>query len=137
MAQILEAVRAFDGALVFTPDASSGAPEIAWGDSFCYFAPDGQVPQHTQPYATIVTKDYPDDTQSALDGEGRYRVNIHVARERFVELTGEDPKDIAARDFATAGVVLPHPVYGAQSWVCVVNPGDRTLARHRPDPRRS
>ena len=29
-------------------------------------------------------------------------------------------------DLATADVVLPHPVYGALGWICVVNPGERT-----------
>lgn len=39
-------------------------PEISWSDHFFYYAPDGLVPRNRQPYATIVTKNYPDDVQS-------------------------------------------------------------------------
>lgn len=127
MEQILETVRGFDGALVVVPGPGSDAPEIAWGDAFCYYAPDGAVPQHVQPYATIVTKDYPDDTASQLDAPERWRVNIHVDRATFLELTGEEPRRLSrARDYAAADVFNPNPVYGALGWVCVVNPGERT-----------
>jgi hypothetical protein len=127
MEQILDAVRSFEGILVLAPDEASGAPEIAWGDFFFYYSPDGQAPQNTQPFGTIVTKDYPDDTESRLDAEGRYRVNIHVGRRAFRELTGEDTHDFARTDFATADAVMPHPVYGSLGWVSVVNPGVKTM----------
>ena len=129
MQQILSAVRELDGALVLAPQAGSEFPELAWGDSFFYYAPDGRVPQHIQPYGTIVTKDYPDDTASRLDEEGRWRVNIHVDRHAFVRLTGEEPRSLTrTRDFAAADVINPHPVYGALGWVAIVNPGERTAS---------
>lgn len=127
--QTLETVRSFDGVLILAPDASSGAPAIAWGDYFFYYAPDGRVPSG-QPYGTIVTKDYPDDTRSALDGEGRWRVNVHVGRAAFQELIGREPREAAAEpdafDVAATDVIVPHPVHGALGWVAVVNPGERT-----------
>lgn len=127
MQQIIDAVRGFDGALVVQPQPGDGTPEIAWGDMFFYFAPDGRVPERTQPYATIVTKDYPDDTASALDAPDRWRVNIHVDRATFRELTGEDARGLARpRNFAAADVVNPHPVYGTLGWICVVTPAERT-----------
>lgn len=127
MEQIIATVRGFDGALVFVPQPGSGFPELAWGDAFVYYAPDGQMPANEQPYATIVTKDYPDDAASDLDPPGRWRVNIHVGRATFQELTGEEPRGLCGtRDYAAADSVLPHPVYGALGWVCVVNPGERT-----------
>ena len=116
MEQLLGTVRAFEGALVVIPGPGSDAPAIAWGDAFCYYAPDGEVPQHVQPYATIVTKDYPDDTASRLDAPERWRVNIHVDRATFLELTGEDPRRLSrARDYAAADVFTPNPVYGRVS----------------------
>ncbi len=63
--------------------ANSPFPEIAWGDHFFYFAPNGQVPQREQPYATIITKNYPGDTCCDLDQPGRWRLNIHVGRGAF------------------------------------------------------
>ncbi|MCP3805116.1 DUF6194 family protein [Allokutzneria sp. A3M-2-11 16] len=127
MEQILDTVRGFDGVLELAPAEGSEFPEIAWGDHFFYYAPDGQVPQRTQPYATIVTKNYPDDALSDLDPPGRWRLNIHVGRAAFMRLTGEDPKRVASRpDFSAADVVLRHPVYSTQGWIAIVNPGDHT-----------
>jgi hypothetical protein len=127
MEQILEAVRGFDGVLELAPAEGSAFPEIAWGDHFFYYAPDGQVPQREQPYATIVTKNYPDDTLCDLDRPGRWRLNIHVGRTVFTELTSEEPRaKTSPVDFTAVDTVLPHPVYRAQGWVSIINPGSDT-----------
>jgi len=129
MQQIIDEVQGLDGALVVLPGPGDGTPELAWGDAFFSFAPDGRMPQHTQPYGTILTKDYPDDTASDLDADGRWRVNVHVDRAAFVELTGEEPRHLERpRDFVAADVVNPHPVYGVLGWVSVVVPGERTMS---------
>ena len=120
MEQIIATVRGFDGALVVVPEPGGDAPEIAWGDAFFYYAPDGRMPRATQPYGTVVTKNYPDDTASDLDPPGRWRVNVQVGRTAVAGLVGEE------HDLAAADVVLPHPLHGAQGWICVVNPGERT-----------
>ncbi|MFD1860216.1 hypothetical protein EHW97_03730 [Aeromicrobium camelliae] len=125
--QIRAAARALDGVLELAPQPVDAFPELAWGDYFFYFAPDGELPEREQPFATIVTKDYPDDTASRLDGEGRWRLNVHVGRARLTELVGQEPGDDSARtDFGTVDVLLPHPVYRAQGWVAIVNSGPRT-----------
>ncbi|MFE3323360.1 DUF6194 family protein [Streptomyces sp. NPDC059176] len=125
MEQIIATVRGLDGALVVVPGPGDGSPQLVWGDAFFYYAPDGQMPRSVQPYGTIVTKDYPDDTGSDLDPTGRWRVNIHVGRAGFQSLTGEDPRRLSGcYDYAATDAVMPHPVYGALGWVCVVNPGD-------------
>ncbi|MFD4555217.1 DUF6194 family protein [Streptomyces sp. NPDC058469] len=128
MEQIIATVRDFTGALVVVPEPGGAFPELAWGDAFFYYAPDGRLPQSVQPYGTVVTKNYPDDTASDLDPPGRWRVNIHVGRTAFHELTGEQqPHSLdRTRDFTAADSVLPHPVYGALGWICVVNPGEKT-----------
>jgi hypothetical protein len=122
--QIIGTVQRLEGSLVVAPAVGDAAfPELAWGDAFFYYAPDGELPRTVQPYGTVVTKDYPDDTASDLDPAGRWRVNIHVDRGTFRELAehGTGPVDHAAAD-----VVLPHPVYGAAGWIAVVHPGPRT-----------
>jgi hypothetical protein len=127
MDRLLQTIRAFDGVLELTPEKGSTYPEVAWDDHFFYFSPDGQVPEHVQPYATVVTKNYPDDTLSDLDRTGRWRLNIHVGVDAFVELTGERPGGEArSRDYSVADVVLPHPVYRQQGWIAIVNPGPET-----------
>jgi hypothetical protein len=107
-------VESLDGVLTVRPGRGDGSPEVAWGDLFFYYAPDGVVPKG-QPFATIVTKDYPGEPSSGL-GSGTFRVNIDAHRRGQGE--NEDP---TRRD-----QVLPHPVYGRLGWVCVVQPGPRT-----------
>jgi hypothetical protein len=124
--QIIGTVRGLEGSLVVAPAVGDpDVPELAWGDAFFYFAPDGVMPRNVQPYGTIVTKNYPDDTASDLDGPDRWRVNIHVDRATFRELI--DDRGAGERvDPATPDVVLPHPVYGTAGWIAVVTPGPQT-----------
>src|SRR4051812_30368258 len=122
MQQIISAVREFDGSLVVQPDSASGLPELAWGDAFFYYAPDGVMPERTQPYGTIITKNYPDDLRSDLDHPGRFRVNIHVARDLMLSVVdGEDPSEPDS--------FVAHPLYGDAGWVSVVNPAAHTSDR--------
>lgn len=144
--QVLSEVRTYAGVLELAPTSGSEYPEISWGDYFFYYAPDGEIPSNRQPYATIVTKNYPDDVRSRLDPPDRWRLNIHVGRQLFVELVGYSPKSAADMvvDFAETDVFLPHPLYGAQGWISVVNPDGMTMASvlealreaHRADRRR-
>ena len=131
MDEILRCVRAFPGVLEFAPGPDSDAPEVAWGDHFFYFSPDRTVPINRQPYATIVTKNYPDDTGSELDRPDRWRLNIHVGTPLQTELIGTalDRLDLAAVDHSAVDVFLPHPLYGPYGWVAVVNPGPLTTPR--------
>jgi len=125
--EIRSLVAALEGVLVLEPGPGDGTPEIAWGDLFFYYAPDGRVPEREQPFATVVTKDYPGDDGSRLDEPGAFRLNIAAGREEFARRTGHMPgglrdgDDPAARD-----ALLPHPLYGAQAWLAVVEPGPRT-----------
>lgn len=127
MAELLETIRRFDGIFELSPTSDSPFPEIAWGDHFFYFAPNGQVPQREQPFATVVTKNYPDDTLCDLDRPDRWRLNIHVGRSTFIEVVGADPRvEPTAVDFTAVDTVLPHPVYRPQGWISIINPGAHT-----------
>ncbi|MDT0302540.1 DUF6194 family protein [Streptomonospora wellingtoniae] len=127
MNDIIEHVRAMDGVLVLEPREGDGTPEIAWGDVFFYYAPDGVVPR-SQPFATVVTKDYPDDTASRLDRPGFFRVNVAAGAEGFRRWTGHGPKEPPppGADPSAADTVCAHPLYAGLSWLAVVNPGPRT-----------
>ena len=116
----VEDVRAYveglGGVLTLAPEPDDGTPEVAWGDLFFYEAPDGVVPPG-QPFATLVTKDYPDEPSSGL-GDGSFRVNVGAIAEEFARWTAGPAAEPTTRD-----VVMAHPTYAAQGWLCVVDPG--------------
>lgn len=119
--EIIEYVASLGGVLLLQPGPGDGSPEISWGDTFFYYAPDGVVPKG-QPFATIVTKNYPGDEASRLDRPDTFRVNMTPGKDTFDAWAGstEDPS-------ATDAVIV-HPVYGTARWLAVVNPGTRTDA---------
>ncbi|WP_027945048.1 DUF6194 family protein [Amycolatopsis taiwanensis] len=128
MEEIIGFVAELDGVLTLKPAPGDGSPELAWGDTFFYYAPDGVTPTRTQPFATIVTKNYPGDEASHLDRPDAFRVNIAAGKEAFTRWTGHEPRDSAATEIdpSTADTVMAHPVYGTAGWLAVVNPGKRT-----------
>jgi Family of unknown function (DUF6194) len=107
-----------------------GAEGIAAGDTFFIYDPERNLPDRQQlPFATIVTKNYGEfDAASDLDRENVYRLNIGIGRETIGSLfrDGESP------DFAALDHLVPHPVYRAQNWVCVLNPSASTFERLKP-----
>ncbi|SCL53854.1 Erythromycin esterase [Micromonospora citrea] len=105
------------------------APEAAWDERF-FFAGS----ERRRPFATMVGHDSPGfDEESRLDRAGVYRLNIELGRAAFEEEFGYPPREFAEHragiDFALLDVVVPHPVYAAQGWACVVNPGAASSAR--------
>ncbi|WP_327151921.1 DUF6194 family protein [Nocardia sp. NBC_01329] len=125
--EITEFLGALDNVLTLQPGPGDGTPELAWGDKFFYYAPDGEIPAG-QPFATVVVKDYPDDERSRLDRPGAFRVNIHAGTELFTTWTGRAPRDPepADTDPSVTDTVIAHPVYGKAGWLAVVEPGLRT-----------
>jgi hypothetical protein len=130
MDEIISFVGSLGGVLTLQPAPGDGSPEISWGDTFFYYSPDGVIPTTTQPFATIVTKDYPGDEASHLDRPDAFRVNIAVGKDAFIRWTGHAPREPATAVVASgaADTVIAHPVYGTLGWLAVVNPGSRTEA---------
>ncbi|MEU3010873.1 DUF6194 family protein [Nocardia asteroides] len=125
--EIIEYVTGLGGVLHLNPGPGGEFPEISWGDSFFYYAPDGVLPRTGQPFATIVTKDYPDDATSRLDRPGVFRLNIAAGRDAFTAWTGHAPgHGPDDTDASVTDTVLPHPVYGAAGWLAIVAPGTAT-----------
>ena len=127
-AEIVELVSGWEHVLAFTPRPGDGTPEIAWGDTFFYYAPDGTMPQATQPFATIVTKNYPGDEVSQLDRDGVYRVNIHPAKKSFAQHSDTGITHNQGDAAAALDRITEHPTYGSLGWLAVLNPGPETLA---------
>jgi hypothetical protein len=74
-------------------------------------------------------KDGDNDKASNLDRSDIYRLNIGVGRNTFLKHFAEIPARPSKGgvidmdcDFTQKGVLMPHPVYGWMSWVCILNP---------------
>jgi hypothetical protein len=126
-------VTGLPGVVVVVASEANDAPEVAWDDSFFFYDPEGSTPANRRmPFATIVTKDYAGfDTTSDLNRPGVFRLNIGVGREVFEDLVGSPPGRVAGFDAAAIDTLIPHPVYAAQGWVAILNPGEQTAALAR------
>ena len=79
--------------------------------------------KHWPNYATLVTTDEHDEA-SNLSRQGVFRLNMGVDRETFERVAGEAGQN---PDYTAFDRVLPHPVYAAQRWICIVNPSASTF----------
>ncbi|CAN5829386.1 hypothetical protein BH23ACT4_BH23ACT4_05230 [soil metagenome] len=78
--EIREFLSRLDGARILIGSEAEGTPEVAWGDTFCFYDPDGTGDQR-MPFVTIVSNDTPEwDEVSDRDGPYRFRVNVAVGR---------------------------------------------------------
>ncbi len=104
---------------------------VADGNTFFFTGSD-----HMFPFATLVTNDEY-ETVSDLNRPGIFRLNIGVGKETFrahfgTELSFPDMNAGVSAipgnyDFAALDRLLPHPVYGRQLWVCILNPSAATF----------
>ena len=138
---------------VMVASAEGGAPAIAWGDSFFYVNPGhAALPEGAFPFATIVTKDYTGfDEASQLNRPGIFRLNIGLSRDTYHRLFPDADADAnanadgatdapvetnatapAGHDFTALDRLMPHPLYGPQHWVCVLNPSRATFESLQP-----
>lgn len=83
------------GVLALTQGPGDEWPELSWGDAFFYYSPDGVVPARIQPFATVMTKNYPGDEASRLDRPDTFRVNIAAGKDAFLQWTGHTPREAA------------------------------------------
>ena len=121
---------ALPGVDVVVASREGGAPEIAWGDSFFIYDPDRNLDDVRRfPFATIVTKDYGDfDNTSNLDRPGIFRLNIGASKETFAKLFSDEGR----QDYTALDTLIPHPIYGRNHWVSVLNPSESTFDSIKP-----
>ena len=135
--EIIEYVSGQPGIVTVTASKENSAPESAWGDTFFFYDPERNRPENQRlPFATVVVHDYVGwDTESQLDRDGIFRVNIAVGRSGFEQLLGYPPAQHQAHheefDYAATDVFIPHPTYASQGWVSVLNPAERTSVQVR------
>ncbi len=103
------------------------------GDSF-FFNNFGQedAPDHTFPFATIVTGDRYEGEVGNLDRPGVFRLNIGVSRDTFRSVFGADGHSERHDDFTALDTLMPHPEYGSMFWLGGLNPSAATFETLRP-----
>jgi Family of unknown function (DUF6194) len=99
----------------------------AYGYTFFFYRDD-----HMLPFVTIAAADNEHDRVSNLARPGVFRVNIGVSKQTFQTLFGADGRRVEEYDFSALDTLMPHPEYAAQSFICVLNPGDATGSLLRP-----
>lgn len=123
--ELTSMILALPGVELLQATEESGAPEVSWADRFFYVGSERRVP-----FATIVEHDYRGwDEKSQLDRPGVFRLNLGAGREAFERQLGFPPASFEARrhgfDFSRLDEFLPHPAYGTQGWLCILNPSRR------------
>jgi hypothetical protein len=102
-------------------------PITADGNTFFFYDPERKFP-----FATLVTNDAYDQA-SNLNRPSVYRLNIGISKQTYQSLFGTQVSLSAesggerGHDFTALDQVMPHPVYGRQYWVCVLNPSAATF----------
>ena len=86
---------------------------------------------HMVPFATIASSDNEYERISNLDRPGVFRLNIGVSRETFQSLFGTAKVDVGGYDFTALDVIMPHPDYSPQNFICVLSPSEATFEKVR------
>lgn len=84
------------------------------------------------PFATIASTGNEYEHISQLDRPGVFRLNLGVSKTTFQALFGTDKVDVSTYDFTALDMIMPHPDYAAQSFLCVLNPSDATFQTLQP-----
>ena len=95
-----------------------------FGYTFFFYKSD-----HMVPFATLISSDQEHDRISNLDRPGVFRLNIGVSRETFQSLFGTAKVDVSNYDFTALDVIMPHPEYAPQNFICVLSPSEATFER--------
>lgn len=86
---------------------------------------------HMVPFATIASTDNEYESISKLDRPGVFRLNIGVSRQTFQSLFGTAKVDVNNYDFTVLDVIMPHPDYAPQNFICVLSPSEATFEKVR------
>ena len=105
-------------------------PEVettnAFGYTFFFYKSD-----HKLPFATLISSDQEYDRISNLDRPGVFRLNIGISKQTFQSLFGSAKVDINSYDFTALDVIMPHPEYAREHFICVLSPSEATFERVR------
>jgi len=99
----------------------------SFGYTFFFYRSDRKLP-----FATLASSDNDFDRISNLDRPGVFRLNIGISKQTFQSLFGTAKVDVNSYDFTALEVIMPHPHYAPQYFICVLSPSEATFERIRP-----
>ena len=97
-----------------------------FGYTFFFYGSD-----HKLPFATLASSDNDYDRISNLDRPGVFRLNIGVSQQTFQSLFGTAKVEVGSYDFSVLDVIMPHPHYAQQYFICVLSPSEAKFERIR------
>jgi hypothetical protein len=98
----------------------------AFGYTFFFYQSERMLP-----FATLISSDTEYDRISDLSRSGVYRLNIGVSRQTFHSLFGKGKVDVSSYDYTALDVIMPHPEYAKQFFICVLSPSEATFEQIR------
>jgi len=109
-----------------------------WGEVGLFYNPENKLKKGIY-LLTIKERDGANDQASSLDRENVYRLNLGITKETFLKMFNTIPARPNAGgvvnmdyDFSEIDKIMPHPVYGWMSWICVLNPSVNTFEKLKP-----
>ena len=113
-------------------------PKNSWGETSFFINPGNRLPSGAY-FATLKEKDGDNDKASNLNREGVFRLNFGPGKVAFEPLFGKPPARPPKGgiiegpwDFGAQNQLMPHPIYGWMSWMCILNPGTKMFDRCKP-----
>lgn len=110
----------------------------SWGERGIFYNPENKLKRGVY-ILTLKEKDGENDSASKLNRVEVYRVNLGVRKETFLNMFGVIPARPVKGgvvdmdyDFTATDKIMPHPVYGWMSWLCCLNPSDKTFEKLKP-----
>ncbi len=97
---------------------------IAYGYNMFFYGSDRKLS-----FATTISSDYDYDHVSNLNRPGVFRLNIGVSKQTFQSLFGTAKVDVKNYDFTALDVIMPHPDYAQQHYICVLSPSEATFEK--------
>ena len=99
----------------------------AFGYTFFFYRSERNLP-----FATLIASDQDYDRISNLDRPGVFRLNIGISKQTFQYLFGTAKVDVNSYDFTALDMIMPHPHYAQQHFICVLTPSAATFESIRP-----
>jgi len=100
---------------------------INMGYTFFFYRDD-----HMHAFATIASTGNEYERISNLERPGIYRLNIGVSRDTFQAMFGKGKIDVSVYDFTALDIIMPHPDYSSQFFICVLSPSEATFEKIKP-----